>query len=327
VERRAFLGAVTSGLLAASLAAEAQPAQKGAKIGVLVPGSSSAFADRIDAFRRGLRDLSYFEGPNVTLEYRFAEGRHERLPDLAREIVQLNVGLILTFGTPATHAAKQATSTIPIVMDGVGDAVGVGLVSSLARPGGNITGSSYLAADLIAKRLQVLHELLSEVSEVTILVNPANPLHKPQLKTIEATAQSLGIRARIVNARDPEEIDSAFSAMRRQSTRALAVLDDGMFFDRRDHIAQLALAGRVPTILSRREEVEAGGLISYGPNFPAITYRAATFADRILKGAKPGDLPVEQPTKFELVINLKTAKALGLTIPPSLLARADQVIE
>ena len=326
VDRRAFIGTLAGSLLAAPLAAEAQMT-KIPHVGMILVSSSSSFSSRIAGFRQGLHDLGYVEGRDVVLEYRFAEGRPEGLPALASDLVRLNVQVIVTAGTPATLAAKDATSAIPIVMANVGEAVGLGIIASLARPGGNITGSSYLILDLVTKQLEALKEVLPRVTQVAVLWNPTNPVHQPALTALETATQPLGLYVNLTAARDLGEIEAALSTIAREGVGALVVLDDGVFVHHRTRIASLALQSRLPTVSGLREEVEAGGLIAYGPNLTALAGRAAYFVDKILKGVKPADLPVEQPTNFELVINLKTAKALGLTIPPSLLQRADQVIE
>ena len=324
--RKLLVFTLALGIFVAPLAADAQQQGKVTRLGLLVPGTASSFAHRIEPFRQQLRELGYVEARNIFIEYRYAEGRAERFPDLAAELVRLKVDIIVTWGTPASRAAKQATSTIPIVMANVGDAVGAGLVASLARPGGNITGSSYLFPEIVAKRFELLKETLP-VTRVAVLVNPANPVHGLVLKEIEVAARVLALELQHVEVRDPNEFDRAFSAMTKKRADALVVLDDGMFVHHRARIANLALKSRLPTMYGLREEVEAGGLMAYGVNLPDLARRAAVFVDKILKGAKPVDLPVEQPTRFELVVNLKTAKALGLTIPPSVLIRADEVIQ
>ena len=325
MERRAFLAGAAA-LLAVPLVAEAETT-KVPHVGMIIPGSSSSFAPRIAAFRQGLRDLGYVEGRDVVVEYRFAEGGPERFTALASDLVRRNVQVIVTLGTPATLAAKDATRAIPIVMANVGEAVGLGIIASFARPGGNITGSSYLMLDLVTKRLEALREILPRITQVAVLWNPINPAHQPALNALETAAKPLGLHLNLTAARDLGGIEAALSTIPREGVGALVVLDDGIFVHHRTRIASLALQSRLPTVNALREEVEAGGLMAYGPNLTALAGRAAYFVDKILKGAKPGDLPIEQPTKFELVINLKTARALGLKIPRSLLLRADQVIE
>jgi len=284
-----------------------------------------------EAFRQGLRDLGYVEGRNVVIEYRDAEGKLERLPALAAELVALKVDVIVTGGgTPTALAAKQATRTVPIVFIAVGDPVTSGLVTSLARPGGNVTGLTSLAPELVGKWLELLTQAVPGVSRVAFLWQPGvigERTEKDMLKAADVAARALGVRLQFVEARGPADIDRAFSDMTRTRAGALTVLPYAMFNSERRRLVDLAAKNRLPTVYSFREYVDAGGLMAYGPNLADLIRRAATYVDKILKGAKPADLPVEQPTKFELVINLKTAKALGLTIPPSLLGRADEVIQ
>jgi putative ABC transport system substrate-binding protein len=316
------------GLLAAPLAAEAQQAGKVPRIGYLSAGSPSGVPHLLEAFRQGLRELGWVEGQNIVIDYRYAEGRFDRLPDLAAELVRLKVDVIVAAATATSVAAKNATSTIPIVMIGVYDPVERGLVASLARPGGKITGLTfYTGPELVGKYLELLKEVVPKVSRVAVLWNPANPGHAAVLKEAEGAARALGVRLQTLEARVPQEIDSAFEAMIRERADALLVLPDPMPVTHRARIADLAAKTRLPTMFGYREHVDASGLMSYGVSLPDLWRRSATYVDKILKGAKPADLPVEQPTKFELVINLKTAKALGLTIPPSIRIRADQVIE
>jgi len=314
-------------LLAAPLTAEAQQAAKAPRIGILEASPAVARSYLWEAFGQGLVDLGYVEGRNITIERRYAEGKWERLPDLAADLVRLKVDVIVAAPTPAIHAAKQATRTIPIVMAISGDPVGTGLVASVARPGGNITGLSIMTSELVGKQLALLKEVVPNVSRVAVLWNPANPLGTPQLREAKAAAPALAVQLQVLPVRAPSEFESAFAAMTRARAGALLVLPDAMFGVNRPQLADLAAKSRLPAMYGLRELVEAGGLMAYGPHYADVFRRAATYVDKILKGAKPGDLPVEQPTKFELVINLKTAKALGLTIPPSLLQRADQVIE
>jgi putative tryptophan/tyrosine transport system substrate-binding protein len=328
MNRRAFvtgLGAV----LAAPLAAEAQPPAKIPRVGFLSPSSVSdpRTSRYFQAFRQGLRDAGWAEGQNIVIESRWAEGKYNRLPALAAELVRLEVAVIVTYGGAATQATRQATRTIPIVMAVVQEAVSTGLVSSLAHPGGNITGTSSMSPELVQKELQILKELVPKVSRIALLGNPAQPGHGPQLRHAQDAARELGVSVRVLEARDPSEIDKAFAVMTAERASAVVVLPDSMLLDHRTRIANLAIQGRLPMVSAIADHAEAGGLLAYGPSIVDTFHRAATYVDRILKGAKPGDLPVEQPTKFELIINLKTAKALGLTIPSSLLLRADQVIE
>jgi putative tryptophan/tyrosine transport system substrate-binding protein len=314
-------------LLAAPLAAEAQPAGKIPRIGFLATPSAEVIQGRVTAFEVALRDLGYVDGKSIIIDYRYGDGRYERLPTLAAELVRLKVDILVVVGAPAAHAAKNATSVIPIVIGNAADPVGTGLVVSLARPGGNITGLSDFNIDLVTKRPELLKELVPTASRVAVLVNPSNPTHSPQMKELHAAAPALGVTVLRVEAEGANDIDGAFTVLRNERPGALIVLGDLMFGTHRARIAELAVKNRLPAIWAVREDVAAGALMSYGTNFPDLYRRAAVYVDKILKGAKPAGLPIEQPTKFELVINLKTAKALGLTIPPSLLARADQVIE
>ncbi|HWO06569.1 MAG TPA: ABC transporter substrate-binding protein [Methylomirabilota bacterium] len=326
MDRRVLLGALAGALLAAPVAAWAQPG-KVVRIGFLSPASASDPRMRglLDAFRRGLVELGYVEGRAFRIESRWAEGRYERLPRLAAELVALRVDVILTVAVPAIRAAREATRTIPIVMASVVDPVATGLVASLARPGGNITGLSNMAPDVTGKLLEILKQIVPNASRVAVLWNPGNPGNEPQLRAAEAAGQALGIRLQSLEARTPDDLDPAFAAMARQRADALVVFADVMLNEQRVRIAGLAAAGRLPAVYG--QEGPAGGLITYSANTPDLFRRSATYVDRIVKGAKPGDLPVEQATRFDLVIDLKAARALGLTIPQSLLLRADQVIE
>ncbi len=319
--RRAFIGTLAGGLLASPLVAEAQQAGKVLRVGLL------DYADFWDPLRQGLSELGYIEGKTIVFEYRASGGQGERLPSLARELVQRRVDVIVTYGTPASQAAKHATTTIPIVIVGVGDPVKTGLVASLARPGGNITGSTILGGDIGAKRLQLLQEAIPRVSHVAFLWNPQNASNRVQLDNVLVGARALGLTLLPVQVSGPDELDSAFAAMMRKRPDGLMITADPLqqLFVRR--IVQLAATHRLPAIYQVKQNVIAGGLMSYGPSLAELFRRAAIYVDKILKGAKPADLPVEQPSTFELVINLKTAKALGLTIPQSLLQRADEVIQ
>jgi len=329
MKRRAFLSALSGGLLAAPLAGEGQQAASLPRIGFLAPASLSdpRVPPYIRAFQEGLRELGYVEGRNIAIEFRWAEGQYERLPGLAAELVRLNVSIIVAAGPNAIQAAKQATATIPIVMAAVGDPVGTGFVASLARPGGNITGVSNMLPDLVGKQLELLKEVLPTVSRVALLGNPANPANASLERQAQDAARTLGVRLQPLWARDLSEIDSAFTATRMERADALIVLTDTMLINHRTRVIDHAGQRRLPAVFGVSQFVEAGGLLAYGPSFADGYRRAAPYVDRILKGAKPADLPIEQPRKFELVINLKTAKALGVTIPHSLLQRADQVIE
>jgi len=314
---------------AAPLAAEAQQAAKIARIGYLT-FSLGDDRDLLEAFRQGLRDLGYVEGRNLVIEYREAEGKADRVPALAADLVALKVDVIVAPITSAARAAKQATETIPIVFVVSADPVTDGLVTSLARPGGNITGLSILATELVGKRLELLTQVVPGVSQVAVLRLPGalgERTDKYMLKEAEAAARALGVRLQLVEARAPADIDRAFSDMTGARVGALTVLPSNMFFRERRRLVDLAAKNRLPAVYSGRAVVDVGGLMSYGPNLADNYRRAAIYVDKILKGAKPGDLPVEQPAKFELIINLKTAKDLGLIIPQSVLARADEVIQ
>jgi putative tryptophan/tyrosine transport system substrate-binding protein len=313
-------------LLAAPVAAEAQPAGKVYRIGLLGGGTASGYARHVEAFRAGLRDLGYVEGKSILIEYRWAEGKYDRLPDLTRDLLRLKVDLIVTHGLPGSSAAKQATETVPIVMAIVGDAVAFGLVTNLARPGGNLTGSTFFGPEVHAKRLELLKEAVPNASRVAILFNADNQAMGPVLSKMAVTARALGVGFLPAEVRGPNDFDRAFAAMAKERTDALVLGDDGMLLSHVRQLPGLAAKNRLPAI-GPKEYVEAGGLMAYSVDFPKIWRRAAVFVDKILKGANPGDLPIEQATHFELVINLKTAKALGLTIPPSVLARADEVIQ
>jgi len=327
MDRRAFIvGGLTA--LAAPLAAEAQPAASRLRIGFLGTSSRSdpRAARYVGAFRQGLRELGYVEGQNITIEFRWAEGKYGGLPGLAAELVRLKVNVLVAGSQPAIQAAKLATEAIPIVMVAA-DPVAAGFVASLARPGGNITGLSMMSADLIGKQLAMLKEVVPKVSRVALLGNPANPGNAQWVQHAQEAARVLSVRLQALEARDPKEIDNAFTEMIKEQAGAVVILNDTMLSDNRRRITDHAARRRLPTVFGLSELAEAGGLLAYEPSRSDTWRRAATYVDKILKGAKPADIPVEQPTKFELIINMKTAKALGLTIPPSLLARADQVIE
>jgi putative ABC transport system substrate-binding protein len=311
---------------AAPFAAEAQQPGKVYHIGYLSTPTRKSVEHVLEAFLRALRELGWVEGQNLVIEYRWADGKVERLPGLAAELVRLKVDLIVAPAGSAALAAKNATSSIPIVMIFPSDPVGLGLVASLRRPGGNITGTTYAPGSAIfGKQLQILRETIPRVSRVAILSNPADP-NEIQMNEVEVAARSLGIHLQRLDARGPEEFDSAFAAMARERAEALLVGGSSTFLAHQARLAELAVKFRLPTMVNFREMVEAGCLITYAINMTDFIGRAAVYVDKILKGAKPADLPVEQPTKFELVINLKTAKALGLTIPQSVLTRADEVI-
>lgn len=325
--RKAALSSLSVILLATAVTAEAQQPKQVPRVGFLVPGSPSSYSDRIEAFRQGLRELGHVEGQNIIIEYRYTEGKSDRLPVLASELVQLKVDVIVTGTTPAIQAVKNTTSTIPIVMAEVADPVAVGLVASLARPGGNITGLTTLSPDLDGKRLELVKEILPKVTRVAYIWDPANSAGRIRFKGVQGAAQALAITLQSLEARNPKELESAFEAAIRERPGALMVPNPTVLAYGRQ-VADFAAQNRLPVIYDTREHAEKdGGLLSYGPNFADLLRRTATYVDRILKGAKPADLPVEQPTKFELVVNLKTAKQIGLTIPQSVLYRADRVIK
>jgi putative tryptophan/tyrosine transport system substrate-binding protein len=317
---------LTLGLLAMPLAAAAPPAAQMPRLGVLAPGTPSQ--PWVEVLRQGLRDLGYVESQNLIIEPRYAEGRDERLPELAAELVRLPVDIIVAGGSTAIRAAQDATRTIPIVMAAAGDPVGTGLITSLARPGGNITGVSLLSAELPGKRLEILKEAVPQSARIAVLMNPTSPGSARQLRNLTEASRALGLHLHVVELRRPEELDGAFAAMTREQVDALFVMDEPRLMNSLGaQIADFAAKSKVPAMYGWRAYVDAGGLLAYGPRLPDVIRRAAVYVDKILKGAKPGDLPVEQPTTFELIINLKAAKALGLTIPSTLLFQADEVIQ
>jgi len=324
MDRRQFLGALAGGLVAAQ-AAEAQQSGKVYHIGMLERTSAAINAANLDGFRQGLRELGYVEGRNLVIEYRSADGHDERFSALAAELVRLKPDLILTRGTPAALAAKNATVTIPVVILGVGDPVGQGVVASLAHPGGNITGLSAVVTELYAKRVQLLRDLMPRAARIAALFNMSNPAIPPQWKEVEIAARSLGLQPQLLDVRKPEDLAPAFDAATRHRADTLIVGLETLTLTNQQLIVDLAAKHRLPAMYASTEF--AGGLVAYGVRYPDQYRLAASFADKIFKGAKPSDLPVERPTKFELVINLKAAKALALTVPPSVLGRADEVIE
>ena len=317
---------VALAILLATLASEAQQSAKTHRIGLLIGSSERFVAPYIEIFRQALRALGYLEGGNILIEYRDADGTYDRLPVLAADLVRLKVDIVVTEGTPPTRAAIQATTTIPIVMTVTGDPVASGLVANLARPGGNVTGASFFLPELAAKRLQLLSELIPTLSRVTVVWNPSNAVHGPTVKAVDAAAKSLGIGLEHVKIQAPADVADALLAIGRHRHSVL-VLEDAMINVCSTQIADVAMKHRVPTIFGLTTFAEAGGLMAYGPNRPELWRRAATFVDKILRGAKPGALPVEQPVRFDLAINVKTAQELRLTIPPALLVRADQLIQ
>jgi len=320
------VAAIALGILAVPLAPRAQQAGRVYRIGFLGATSPSGYAPQLEAFRGGLRDLGYVEGKNLVIEFRWAEGNYARLAELAAELVRLKPDVVVTHGGAGTLAAKRATATIPIVMGVAGDAVATGLVDGLARPGGNVTGSSFFFPELNAKRLEVLKEALPRLGRVGVLLNPDNPANLATLRAMEETARSVRVQLQAVEARGLADFEGAFASIVKGRAGGLAVYDDAMLIAEAARIADLARKNRLPTI-GFVEYARAGGLLAFGVNFPELWRRAAGFVDKILSGAKPADLPVEQPTRFELIINLKTAKSLGLSIPQLVLIRADEVIQ
>ena len=331
MDRRTFIGGIASGLAVTPLRGGAQPPTRVYRMGYLsISSASTTYTRPLEAFRLRLHELGWDEGRNLIIEYRFAEGRTDRLPALADELVRLKVDIIVAHPTPSAQAAKDATRTIPIVGMSLTEPVAVGLVPSLARPGGNITGLTYgVDQEIFGKQLQLLKEAIPEVHRVAVLTNPGSggPSHPLRMETVKSAARSLQLPLQIFEVNEPGEFDAAFAAMLKEGNDALLVSGDAMFFVHRARLAELALKSRLPSMSTQWQWVEAGGLISYAPSFPDQWRRAATYVDKILRGAKPADLPIEQPTKFELVINMRTAKALGLTIPKHVLARADETIE
>ena len=324
--RREFM--VLLGCAAAwPFAVRAQQAGKVHRIGVLETISTTLNVANFYALREGLRQLGYAEGQNLVIEYRSADGRDDRFPGLARELLALKVDVIVTRGTPAAKAVKNATSTVPVVMTASGDPVGVGLVTSLARPGGNITGLSAIVGELSPKRLELIREIVPGLARIAVLANTSNDAVRRDWARIETAARSLGVQSQLLDLRESDALGPTFDDASARRADALVVVIDAITQANQQRIVDLAMKHRLPAIYSSREFVNAGGLISYGVSYPDLYRRAATYVDKILKGTKPADLPVVQPTKFELVINLKTAKALGIGVPPTLSARADEVIE
>jgi putative ABC transport system substrate-binding protein len=326
MRRREFIALLGSAAIARLVAVRAQQAGKVFRIGYVGLLAADSLPKRLEAFRAGLRKLGYEEGRNIVVEYRWAEEHYERLPALFAEIVSLNVDVIVTHGTPGVLAAKQATTTIPIVFAASGDAVASGLVSSLARPTENVTGLTYFNPELAAKRLELFKETVPGLVDVGVLTNPANPFGEAIIPAMMLTAQALKLVLYQFGARGPSEFESAFAAMAAKRVRALVVLDDAILIANAPVMAKLALQYRLPSI-GWPDFAVAGGLMGYGVNFPDLFGRAATFVDKILKGVKPADLPVERATKFEMIINLRSAKVLGIDVPTSLLLRGDEVIE
>ena len=327
VDRRTFVGAVAGAFFIAPLAVEAQQSAKLARIGYLGTSSPAEIAPSLEALQQGLRELGYVEGRNIAFEYRWAEGRMERLSAFAVEFVGLKIDVIVASSSPAALAAKDATRTIPIVFVTAGDPVDSGLVAGIARPGGNVTGLSLLAPEIVARQLQLLKEVVPKTSRVAVLANPANRNTALLVKETEDGARSLGVKVQFLGVQSADALDNALSAVAGERADALLVLFDPMLFTHRTRIAEFANNRHLPAMYPHREYAETGGLMSYGASIPDLSRRAAIYVDKILKGAKPADLPVQEPTRFELVINLKTAKALGLAIPKDMLLRADEVIQ
>jgi putative ABC transport system substrate-binding protein len=328
-KRRKLVLAIGANVLAVPLASFAQQRSKVGRVGFLSARSRpvSLDSDEYGGFPQGMRELGYVEGKNLVIDWRYAEGKYERLPELLAELIRLKVDVIVAPGSPVISAVQKAGTNVPIVVVNAQDPVGSGLIKSLARPGGNITGLSSLAVDIGPKHLEMLLGMVPKLTRVAILVNFDNPSHSVTLKNIQAAAQKVNARIFPVDARTAPEIEKAFSAMTRAKAEGVIVARDALFVQQARQIAELTTKNRLPAISGIREYMEAGGLIIYGPNSTDSFRRAATYVDKIFKGAKPGDLPVEQPTRFELIVNMKTAKALGIAIPQSILVRADKVIE
>jgi putative ABC transport system substrate-binding protein len=325
MKRREFITLLGGAAVAWPLAARAQP--KIPRVGFMGNSTAALEANLVGSFRDGLRELGYEEGRNIIIEYRWADGKYERFPALVAELIAAKVDVIVTAGTPAALAVKKATTTIPLVMVAVGDPVGTDLVPSLARPGGNLTGLSSIAPDLEGKRLDLLREVVPTLSHVAMFINSINPFHVASMRQALAAAQAMGIRLQQHDIRKSEDLDDAFAAIRKDRPDALLILADRVFLHNRERLMDFTKEQRLPNINAYTELVEVGGLMSYGPSYEDMHKRAAIYVDKIIKGAKPADLPIEQPSKFTFVINLKTAKALGVTVPPSLLTLADKVIE
>ncbi|MGH7386405.1 MAG: ABC transporter substrate-binding protein [Candidatus Rokuibacteriota bacterium] len=325
--RWAFVAAVAGSLLVGPFSAGAQPGGKPHRIGFLGNSTEALEANLVGPFRDGLRELGYLEGRDLIIEYRWAEGRYDRFPALIAELVALKVEIIVTAGTPASVAVRRATTVIPLVMVAVGDPVGSGLVKSLARPGGTLTGLVSIAPDLEGKRLELLTEVVPKLETVAFLLNPANPFHVTSEKQARAAAESLHLKVEFFPVRAESEFDRVFQAMSNRHPGALVMLADRLFLHHRARIVDFSARNRLPAVYAYTELVEAGGLMSFGPSYPSMHRRAAYFVDRILKGARPADLPMEQPSKFELVVNLRAARGLGVVIPQHILLRADDLIQ
>jgi len=327
MRRRQFITLLGGAAATWPLAARAQQPAKIPRIGFLGNSTATMEANLIGPLRDGLRELGYEEGRNVIIEFRWADGKYDQFPALVAELLAAKVDVIITAGTPATLAIKKGTSTVPLVFIAVGDPVGTGVVPNLGRPGGNITGLSSIAPDLEGKRLELLREVVPKLSHVAFFLNPANAFHTASMRQARVAAQSLGIKLQPMEVNKSEQLDGAFASIVKEKPDALLILADRIFLHNRKRMMEFAIQQRLPSVNAYRELVEAGGLISYGPSYEDMHRRAAVYVDKILKGTKPADLPIEQPTKFTLLINLKTAKTLGLTVPPTLVARADELIE
>ena len=327
MDRRTFAGTVASALLVRSFRASGQPAKKAPLIGVLHPSTAASTSHHVEAFKQGLRERGYVEGQNIVVERRFGDGKTERIAEFAAELVRMKVDVIVTTTDGGITAVRQQTETIPIVMASSTDPVGTGFVASLARPGGNVTGLSFVGTEVAGKQVDLLREAVKGLASIAVLANPMNPSHPPRVKTVLATARTLKLRVDVAEVSTRDEISEALRAIGKRGTGAALVLADPLFVREASSIIQLAAEQRLPVMYGLREAAVAGGFMSYGPSFTEQFRRAAAYVDKILKGAKPADLPIEQPTKFELVVNVTAAKALGLTVPPSLLLRAYQVIE
>jgi putative tryptophan/tyrosine transport system substrate-binding protein len=325
MQRRDFITFLGGAAVAWPLASSAQ--SKIARIGFMGNSTAALEANLVDAFREGLREHGYEEGRNIAIEYRWADGKYERFPALVTELIAAKVDVIVTAGTPAALAMKKATTTVPLVMVAVGDPVGTGLVPSLARPGGNLTGLSSIAPDLEGKRLQLLREVVPALSHVAMFVNSLNPFHVSSMRQARAAAQAMGIKLQLHDISKSEDLDGAFAAIREERPDALLILADRVFLHNRERLMDFTKEQRLPNVNAYKELVEVGGLMSYGPSYEDMHKRAAIYVDKILKGAKPADLPIEQPSKFTFIVNLKAAKALGITVPSQLLGLADQLIE
>ena len=324
MKRREFITLI-GGAAAWPLTAHSQ--EKIPRIGFMGNSTAALEANLVGAFREGLRELGYEEGRNIVIEYRWADGQYERFPALVAELIAAKVDVIVTAGTPAALAVKKTTTTVPLVMVAVGDPVGTGLVPSLARPDGNLTGLSSVAPDLEGKRLELLREIVPSVSHIAVFLNSVNPFHVASMRQALAAGKTLGIKVQQYDIRKSEDLDGAFAALRKERPDALLILADRVFLHNRQRMMDFTQEQRLPNVNAYKELVEAGGLISYGPSYEDMHKRAAIYVNKILKGAKPGNLPIEQPTKFTLVVNLKAAKALGISMPPTVLSRADEVIE